>query len=69
MQIKGIGMPRSRSLERGAAELSREARKRLAWFDYYSSQGRKVALTCRHFGISRQAFYLYGQLPVLQEES
>lgn len=33
MQIKGIGMPRSRNLEWGAAELSREARKRLAWFD------------------------------------
>jgi putative transposase len=57
MQIKGIGMPRSRSLERGAAELSREARKRLAWFDYYDSHGRKVALTCRYFGISRQTFY------------
>ena len=57
MQIKGIGMPRSRALERGAAELSREARKRLAWFDYYHAHGRKVALTCRYFGISRQAFY------------
>ena len=57
MQIKGIGMPRSRYLERGAAGLSREARKRLAWFDYYDSHGRKVALTCRHFGISRQTFY------------
>jgi putative transposase len=57
MQIKGIGMPRSRYLERGAAELSREARKRLAWFDYYFSHGKPVALTCRHFGISRQAFY------------
>jgi putative transposase len=57
MQIKSIGMPRSRFLERGAAELSREARKRLAWFDYYYSHGRKVALTCRYFGISRQAFY------------
>lgn len=59
MQIKGIGMPRSRYLERGAAELSREAGKRLAWFDYYASHGRNVALTCRHFGISRQAFYCW----------
>jgi len=50
-------MPRSRYLERGAAELGREARKRLAWFDYHDFHGRKVALTCRHFGISRQAFY------------
>jgi putative transposase len=52
-----MGMPRSRSLERGAAELSREARKRLAWFDYYYSHGRNGALTCRYFGISRQTSY------------
>ena len=57
MQIKGIGMPRSRYLERGAAELNREARKRLEWFDYYQAHGRKAALTCRYFGISRQTFY------------
>jgi putative transposase len=57
MQIKGLGWPRSRYLERGAAELSREARARLAWFDHYYSQGRNVALTCRYFGISRQTFY------------
>jgi hypothetical protein len=40
MQFKGVGMPRSRHLERGAPELSRETRKRLAWFDYYFSHGR-----------------------------
>jgi len=57
MQIKGMGMPRSRYLERGAAELSREAQKRLAWLDYYQAHGRKAALTCRYFGISRQTFY------------
>lgn len=57
MQIKGMGMPRSRFLERGAAELSREARKRLAWFDYYRTHAQNVALTCRYFGISRQTFY------------
>ncbi len=37
--------------------MSREARKRLVWFDYYYSHGRKVPLTCRHFGIRRQTFY------------
>ncbi len=25
--------------------------------DYYQSHGRNAALTCRHFGISRQSFY------------
>ena len=57
MQIKGIGVPRSRYLERGTGELSREARKRLQWFDHYQTQGRNAALTCRYFGISRQTFY------------
>ena len=57
MQIKAFGMPRSRYLERGAAELSREAHKRLQWFDHYQAHGRNAALTCRYFGISRQTFY------------
>ena len=57
MQIKSLGMPRSRYLERGAAELSREAQKRLAWFDYYATHGRNAALTCRYFGICRQTLY------------
>src|SRR5262252_1657406 len=57
MQIKSLRPPCSRSLERGAAELSREAQRRLAWFDYYSTHGRNAALTCRYFGISRQTFY------------
>ena len=57
MQIKWMGMPRSRYLERGTGELSREAQQRLAWFDHYQAQGRKAALTCRYFGISRQTWY------------
>lgn len=39
------------------AELSREANKRLKWFDYYHSHGRNARLTCRYFGISPQTFY------------
>ncbi len=38
-------------------EVSREARLRLQWMDYYEAHGRNAALTCRHFGISRQTFY------------
>lgn len=49
-------------LVRGAArlsapELSREASKRLKWFDYYNSHGYNARLTCRYFGISPQTFY------------
>src|SRR5487761_253877 len=57
MQIKSLRWPRSRYLERGAAEVSREALKRLQWFDHYQTHGRNAALTCRYFGISRQTFY------------
>jgi transposase InsO family protein len=38
-------------------ELSREATKRLKWFDYYHSHNQNARLTCRYFGISPQTFY------------
>ncbi|HLI34319.1 MAG TPA: integrase core domain-containing protein [Terriglobia bacterium] len=57
MQIVLGKPPRSRRLERGGAELSREARKRLQGFDHYQAHGRNAALTCRYFGISRETFY------------
>jgi putative transposase len=57
MRIISGRPPRSRYLERGGAELSREARKRLLWFDHYRFHGGNAALTCRYFGISRQTFY------------
>jgi len=38
-------------------ELSRKARQRLKWFDYYNSHGHNARLTCRHFDISPQTFY------------
>ncbi len=38
-------------------ELSKKARQRLKWFDYYKSRGYKARLTYRHFDISPQTFY------------
>ena len=38
-------------------ELSKEARKRLKWFDYYHTHGLNARLTCRYYGISPQTFY------------
>jgi putative transposase len=38
-------------------DLSREARRRLAYIDWYFAHGKNVSLTCRHFAISRQTFY------------
>ena len=44
-------------IARADVELSKEARKRLKWFDYYYANGRNARLTCRHFDISPQTFY------------
>ena len=42
---------------RRIAELSRDANRRLQWFDYYKTHGKNARLTCRYFGISAQTFY------------
>ena len=58
-----------------APELSREASKRLKWFDYYEEVGRNGRKTCRHFGISPQTFYRWkrrydhGRLETLEDRS
>ena len=44
-------------LARLQVELSKKARQRLKWFDYYNSHGHNARLTCRYFGISPQTFY------------
>jgi putative transposase len=36
--------------------LSKKARQRLKWFDYYKSHNQNARLTCRYFGISPQTF-------------
>ena len=57
MQILNGKVPRARQLARTGYELSRAARPRLQWIDFYLSDRRNAALTCRHFAISRQTFY------------
>jgi putative transposase len=38
-------------------KLSKEAKLRLSWFDYYHQHGHNARLTCRYFGIAPQTFY------------
>ena len=57
MRIINGRPPRARDPGLGGAALSRAARLRLQWMDYYFAHGENAALTCRHFGISRQSFY------------
>ena len=44
-------------LSRLEVNLSKEAKLRLSWFDYYRDHHHNARLTCRHFGISPQTFY------------
>lgn len=49
-------MPGTASLTRIPVRLSKQARQRIKWFDYYH-KCRNVSLTCRYYGISRKTFY------------
>lgn len=50
---KGLHQPKR------SATLSRDATRRLKWFDWHARNGGNVSRTCRHFGISRSTFNLW----------
>jgi len=54
--ISGLA-PGALKLTKLNLKLSREAQRRLEWFEYYATHGRNARLTCRHFDISPQTFY------------
>jgi putative transposase len=56
MRIKNRLAPGTRFLST-LTDLSKGAKQRLKWFDYYERHGQNAARTCRYFGISRQTFY------------
>ena len=43
------------------ANLSKQAKQRIKWFDYYRKSGN-VAKTCKYFGISRKTFYKWQKI-------
>jgi putative transposase len=57
MSTVGSVIPRASRLAGVGVELSREAKQRLKWMDYYAAHGRNASLTCRYFGISRKTFH------------
>lgn len=57
MQIINAMAPGARRLAGRGQELSRDAKRRLQWMDFYYLHGRNARLTCRHFCISPQTFY------------
>jgi len=56
-KIQWWKLPEARQLASLGKQLSRAAQNRLQWMLFYYFNGRSVARTCRHFGISRQTFY------------
>ena len=48
-----------RWVQHAPPELSRDAKRRLAWFQHYYPHGENASLTCRYFGISRPTFYYW----------
>ncbi len=58
MNIQGRVIPGGTTLARLVGpDLSREARQRLQWMDFYAHHQHNARLTCRHFGISPDTFY------------
>lgn len=49
-------LPGAKSLLR-IKEISKKAKERLKWLEYYQAHGRNARLTCRHFGLSPDTFY------------
>src|ERR1035438_1476490 len=54
----GVVVPGLNSIK-STVSLSKSAKLRLQWLDYYQSHGGNVRLTCRHFGIHHRTFYRY----------
>lgn len=58
MSIGGQILPGStRLLRQIGPSLSRPARRRLGWMQFYETHGHNARLTCRHFGLSPDVFY------------
>jgi len=50
--VPGIGQIHDKPIR-----LSKEAKLRLSWLDYYLAHRHNAALTCRHYGIARSCFH------------
>lgn len=57
MRIFSATAPKALRLADRPPELSRDAKRRLRWMDFYFSHGQNARLACRHFCISPQTFY------------
>ncbi len=54
----GVVVPRLGSIKT-TSSLSKDAKQRLKWVDYYHAHTNNARLTCRHYGIAHRTFYRY----------
>jgi len=57
MKIVRAIAPGTIKISRLEINVTRDAKRRLDWFNYYYNHSKNARLTCRHFGISPQTFY------------
>jgi transposase InsO family protein len=57
LRVRGAILPGAARLARVRGELSKEARRRLQWIDWYHAHGKNARKSCRHFSISPDTFY------------
>ncbi|MBI3495566.1 transposase [Candidatus Berkelbacteria bacterium] len=50
-------LPGATRLSRQTSSLSKAARQRLKWMDWYAAHKQHARATCRHFGLSPDVFY------------
>jgi transposase InsO family protein len=56
MNTYGVIVPKLGRI-RSTVTLSKAAKQRLGWMEFYKSHDRNARLTCRHFGLSPDVFY------------
>lgn len=60
MGLRSITPPPMRHIKQ-TVTLTKPAKLRLSWLDYYTSHGTNAALTARHFGIAKSCFIKWKQ--------
>ncbi len=56
MGLRSVAPPKLRQVKQ-TVTLTKAAKLRLSWLDYYQAHGQNAALTARHFGMSRSCFF------------
>jgi transposase InsO family protein len=58
--LRSVAPPKLRQVKQ-TVSLTKAAKLRLTWLDYYNAHGQNAALTARHFGIAKSCFFKWKQ--------